>query len=229
LARNNRLPIRGGGNRRDIGFSSTGLSLRVSTSSSAPSDLDGITIREGGHVGIRSSWTGNYALFVNQRGEQGIAIHHQSSKSTWELQTASAGYLYLFSNAGGDIARGSFHPNTGIYTPVSDRKLKREIRPLDSSLSKVKNLKPSTYEMKSADNQQREMGFIAQEVQDYFPELVHENINDQTGESFYTLNYDGITVVAVKAIQEQQEIIEKLEERIEDLERKLEKMQRRGR
>jgi hypothetical protein len=77
--------------------------------------------------------------------------------------------------------------------------------------------------MKSADHQQREMGFIAQEVQDYFPELVHENINDQTGESFYTLNYDGITAIAVRAIQEQQEIIEQLAARIEDLEEQVEK------
>ena len=73
------------------------------------------------------------------------------------------------------------------------------------------------------------MGFIAQEVQDYFPELVHENIDDKTGESFYTLNYDGITVVAVKAIQEQQEIIEQLASRIKDLEKQVAKLQQKNR
>jgi len=59
--------------------------------------------------------------------------------------------------------------------------------------------------------------------------LVNDLTDDKTGESFYTLNYSGITVLAVKAIQEQQEIIEEQAKRIEDLERKFERMQRRNR
>jgi hypothetical protein len=215
-----------GGNRRDIIFREEGLVLLSSTSSSLPGHQDGIWIREGGHLGIRSSWTGNFSLFVNQRGERGIAIYHQAAASTWEINAGSTGDLYLYHN---DVVKGSFSNGSGIYTPLSDRRFKTDIKPLNSSLDRVKNLRPSTYEMKSADHQQREMGFIAQEVQDYFPELVHENMNDLTGESFYTLNYDGITAVAVRAIQEQQEIIEQLAARIEDLEKQVAKLERRSR
>jgi len=218
-----------GGDRRDLVFREEGIALLTSTSSGLPGLLDGVWILEGGRTGIRSGWTGNYSLFVNQRGDDGIAIYNEGASSTWEIHSASTGYLYLYHTGGGDIPRGSFHPNTGVYSPISDRKFKREIKPLNSSLSKVMKFKPSTYEMKTSDNRKREIGFVAQEVKELFPELVHDLTDDKTGESFYTLNYSGITVLAVKAIQEQQEIIEEQAKRIEDLERKFERMQRRNR
>lgn len=215
----------GGGHRRDIGFSSAGIFMRVSTSSAAPGELDGITIREGGHVGIRSYWTGNYSLFINQRGDRGIGLHHQSAGSTWEIYSGSGGVLSLQRN---DNFRGSFQGTTGVYTPISDRRFKSDIQPLNSSLDRINELKPSTYVMKSDDNKRREIGFIAQEVQEYFPELVYAASSENSGESFYTLNYDGITVVAVRAIQEQQEIIKQLEKKIEALEKEFARVQRKS-
>ena len=218
-----------GGDRRDLVFREEGIALLTSTSSGLPGLLDGVWILAGGRTGIRSGWTGNYSLFVNQRGDDGIAIYNEAASSTWEIHSASNGYLYLFHTGGGDMPRGSFHPNTGIYNPISDRKFKRAIKPLNSSLSKVMKLKPSTYEMKTSDNRKREIGFVSQEVKKLYPELVNDLINDKTGESFQTLNYTGMTVLAVKAIQEQQEIIEEQAKKIEALERKFERLQRRSR
>ena len=220
------IAFESGGHRRDVAFDDYGIGLLASASVAIPGNHDGIWILGGGHVGIRSYWTGNYSLFVNQRGDRGIAIYHESAGSTWELYSGSGGVLSLIHNTN---VVGSFHGTTGAYTPISDRRFKTDIKPLNSSLGSVKKLRPSTYEMKSADNQQREMGFVAQEVQDYFPELVYENMDDITGESFYTLNYNGIITVAVKAIQEQQEIIEQQAKRIEALEKKFEGLQRRSR
>ncbi len=78
----------------------------------------------------------------------------------------------------------------------------------------------------------REIGFIAQELKRYFPELVYEMVEEKTGKTINSVNYNGIAVIAVKAIQEQQEIIEaqaetieKQSERIDRLERKFEAMQ----
>ncbi len=215
-----------GGHRRDLVFRPEGMALVASTSSALPGAQDGIYIREGGHTGIRSTWTGNYSLFVNQRGDDGIAIYNEDAASTWEIYSNSTGVLGLYHNTN---LRGSFDGSTGIYTPISDKRVKRNIRPLNSSLGSVKKLRPSTYEMEVSDNQKREIGFIAQEVKDQFPELVHENMDDKTGESIYTLNYNGIIVIAVKAIQEQQEIIEQQARRIEALEKKFEGLQGRNR
>ena len=97
----------------------------------------------------------------------------------------------------------------------------------------MKKIKPSSYQMKAASNGKREIGIIAQELKKHFPDLVYEINDKRTGKTYNTVNYNGIAVVAVKAIQEQQEIIEEqaetideLSERIGDLERRLESLQR---
>lgn len=46
-------------------------------------------------------------------------------------------------------------------------------------------------------------GFIAQEVESVFPELVFKG-SDNPAQDFYTMDYAGFGVVAIKAIQEQQ-------------------------
>jgi hypothetical protein len=58
-----------------------------------------------------------------------------------------------------------------------------------------------------------------------YPEIVIENINEKSGKSIYSLNYDGLIPVAIKAIQEQQVIIEKQAEKINALERKFEELE----
>jgi hypothetical protein len=220
------ISFESGGHRRDIVYQDRGIGITSGTSSAAPDNKDGIWILEGGHTGIRSGWTGNYSLLVNQRGDQGIAIYHEAAASTWEIYSGSGGVLSLIHNT---TMMGYFDGSSGVYTPVSDRRFKKDIKPLDSSLGSVKMLRPSTYEMKATDNQKREIGFIAQELQDYFPELVYEALDDKSGESFYTVNYNGIITVAVKAIQEQQEIIEQQAKRLEALEKKFDGLQRRSR
>jgi hypothetical protein len=219
------IAFENGGHRRDMTFADVGTGITASTSSAAPGVNDGIWIKEGGHTGIRSSWTGNYSLFVNQRDDDGIAIYNEDAANTWEIYSGSSD-LGLYHNTN---FRGAFDGSTGVYLPISDRQFKRDIKPLNSSLGSVRKLRPSTYEMKAADNQKREIGFIAQEVKEHFPELVNEVMDNKTGKSIYTLNYTGITVVAVKAIQEQQEIIEQQSKRIEALEKKFESLQRRSR
>ena len=68
-------------------------------------------------------------------------------------------------------------------------------------------LEPVTYSMKSDENNQQVMGFVAQEVEKLFPEIVKE-ISLRDGTSYKAMNYDAIGVLAIKAIQEQQVIIE---------------------
>ena len=217
------------GHRRDIWFQDIGIGLTASSSSSTPDREDGITIREGGNVGIQTYTPGNYPLFVNERSVYGLAISHSSTSNFWELYAISHGPLGLYTTAG---QVGSFDATSGVYTPVSDRRVKTDIMPLKSTLVDVKKLKPSSYKMKANLQGRREIGIVAQDLKKHFPELVYENLDDKSGKTLYTVNYNGIIVVAVKAIQEQQEIIEvqavtidKLSERIEELERGYESMQ----
>jgi hypothetical protein len=194
------------GNRRDISFRDFGIALTASTSGASPGLLEGIWIREGGNVGIKTHSPGNYPLMVYELSSYGLAIKESGSGNLWELFTTSSGDLNLFRQ--GNTFRGSFSAADGVYTPVSDRRLKKDINPLAGSLNRLLDLKPSSYAMKFSDSNKRQIGFIAQEVQLLFPELVYEVFDDKSETTYLTMNYGGMSVVAVKAIQEQQQIIE---------------------
>lgn len=87
----------------------------------------------------------------------------------------------------GDIAY------TGVMSDVSDRRMKRDILALDDSVAeRLMLLKPATFRMK--DNKDTEYGFIAQDVQEVFPELVRDG-------EILSLNYVGLIAPAVKTIQ----------------------------
>ncbi|HAI20089.1 MAG TPA: hypothetical protein DCM10_20015, partial [Xanthomarina gelatinilytica] len=58
-----------------------------------------------------------------------------------------------------------------------------------------------------------QIGFIAQEVKSLFPELVHFSEADE----LYGIDYAGFSVVAIKAIQEQQHEIEDLKVQVNEL------------
>jgi len=118
---------------------------------------------------------------------------------------------------------------------ASDRKLKRNIKPIRSAIETVQQLSGVTYnyntdvrpELRLSD--ERQYGFIAQEVEKVIPELVRPAITP-TGEEddYVVMNYDGIIPVLTEAIKEQQEIIDdqqavinRLLERLNDVESKL--------
>ena len=95
-------------------------------------------------------------------------------------------------------ASGSINA-AGNVTAFSDRRLKTAFDPLKSDLlGKIDQLKPTYYKWKDkTGGQARQLGFIAQEVKELFPEWVHIN-----GEHF-SMSYDKMgAVLAVKGIQE---------------------------
>ena len=143
---------------------------------------------------------------------------------------ASSGYDYisfggtdnsgeiLFNVNGGD---GHFDGNVYAYstTTSSDRKLKKNIQPLEGALEKVQNLRGVSFEWKKDDK--KSIGFIAQEVQEVVPDLVKVNRKEHDGvlvSEHLGVDYGNITALLVEAMKEQQQIINKLEARIKALE-----------
>ncbi len=147
----------------------------------------------------------------------GMSLERHDKSFDWEFYVNAGGHLSLYSNNTNYV--GVFDATTGAYTSLSDRKFKEQIRPMDNTLEGVRALKPSKYRYISNNPTQKEsIGFIAQEVQKLFPTLVHENVNKE-GEEVLTLDYSGFGVIAIKAIQEQQVIIENQAEQLETLEK----------
>ncbi len=116
--------------------------------------------------------------------------------------------------------------NDGDWNSVSDASLKENVKIFRAVLPHLTNLKVSTYQYKSNHNGDVSFGLIAQNVKEYFPEIVSENI-DKDGKRLLAISYAKTGVLAIKAIQEQQEIIETQQKRIDELERRLLKLENR--
>ncbi|MBJ2173212.1 tail fiber domain-containing protein [Aureibaculum sp. A20] len=134
-----------------------------------------------------------------------------SDDESWQIYTEDNGYLLLFNS--GEF-RGAFNATTGAYGQVSDRRKKRDITPLEANtLEKVMKLNPVSYLMKSQKDTKRNLGLISQEVKEIFPTLTHY-LEDQ---DILELSYTELIPILIKALQEQQEIIDGQNSKIDNL------------
>lgn len=135
--------------------------------------------------------------------------------------------------ADGDIyATGIINNTSGVFG-ASDRKLKRNISPLKPMMSKILELKPSTYNFRVDEfptihfREGLHYGLIAQDVEKIFPELVSETVNpgpiDKEGNAlgeainYKSLDYISLIPILIKGIQEQQEMINEHQKAIDQL------------
>ncbi len=89
---------------------------------------------------------------------------------------------------------------SGTLVNASDRRLKKNIKPLENSLDKV--LRTQGVSFDRADNDAvNQIGFIAQDLEKEFPELV---VTEDTEEGLKSVNYVAMVAVLVEAMKEQQ-------------------------
>ena len=105
-----------------------------------------------------------------------------------------------------------------LTTSTSDVRLKEDIATLDNSLSKVLKLRGVSFKWKKEPSMGKRIGFIAQEMELVFPELVFTNETD----GYKGVNYAEMTAVLVEAMKEQQTIIDKQQEELDLLKAELE-------
>ena len=112
--------------------------------------------------------------------------------------------------------------NTFQVLTCSDRRLKKDFAPIESALASVKSLNGVYFNWKTEmfkpgwANERRQIGFIAQEVEAQFPEMVTEN-----EEGYLTVDYSKMTPVLLEAVKEQQEMIDELRSENEELKERL--------
>lgn len=150
-------------------------------------------IRQTGTVQIN-----HYAPTTNNPDRYGLRIKRDVATGSqfWTLSHPTSENLDFHYGASGAF-KAYVRQSDGAWVQSSDIRLKEQIKPIESVLEKVAKLKVSHYFYKTDSlhvNQQ--MGLIAQEVLPIFPEFVTKN-----GE-YYGINYGGLSVVAIKAIQE---------------------------
>ncbi|MEZ4886446.1 MAG: tail fiber domain-containing protein [Chitinophagales bacterium] len=97
----------------------------------------------------------------------------------------------------------------GQVSKYSDRRLKTDISALPYGLQTVMLLKPSIYHYKNNTEGKRELGLIAQDLQQTVPEVVDES------DEFLSVDYAALIPVLIQAIQDQQTLIEAQKSTIE--------------
>jgi len=119
-------------------------------------------------------------------------------------------------NLGGTASRNVVADANGVLSaPTSDRRLKKNDEPLPYGLSEVNKMNPIRFnwipENMSTD---KEIGFIAQEMETIIPEIIGANIDGMK-----TIGYDKLVAVLCKAVQELSAKNDALEERLSAIEK----------
>jgi hypothetical protein len=158
---------------------------------------------------------------ITGTGTQGIQGASGSGGSLTDDTTTNATRYPVFDDVtSGEISglfvsstKLQFNPSTGtlsatVFTSLSDRTQKTNIRPIENAVETVKQLEGVKYDW--IDNHsQSSIGVIAQDIEKVLPEVVIENPG-----GLKSVSYGNIVGVLIEAIKEQQV-------RIEELERKL--------
>ena len=103
---------------------------------------------------------------------------------------------------------------TNEQVVTSDRKLKTNIITIDNSLEKINKMRGVYFDWKDKEkySEKRQIGFIAQEVEEVVPELVSEGDKDTKA-----VNYAQTVALLLEAVKEQNKIIEELRKDVEEL------------
>ena len=159
--------------------------------------------------------SGGNGLYVAANGFVGTNIP-SSLADTFNVFNSTAAVYRFYVTQGGTI----FATSTTI-SAISDQRLKENVQDLDVGLDAVMALKPRKFDWKEGKGKdiKGDRGWIAQEFEQVFPDMIDEWKDESPeGEDPYKSVRADLIPVLVKAIQEQQALIQTLTDRITALE-----------
>lgn len=167
----------------------------------------------GGNASLKSFRISNKHIFD-------VSVNGYSS-NYFATSDVSASIVDYYSNVGYTYNRvfridacGNVSNYSGCYNCVSDIRLKENIVNCSPKLEKMLKIRVVNYNLKGSDKT-KYIGVLAQELEELFPELV---ANDNTHERIKSVNYSTLTIMLIKAFQEQQVLINNLNMALEELE-----------
>ena len=99
---------------------------------------------------------------------------------------------------------------------TSDKRFKKNIELIDDTLYLINKVTPVSYTMN--DDNYKKFGFIAQEMEEIFPNVVNKPSNDN---ELYSIDYISIIPLLTKSIQELSSIVNKQQKEINELKTRL--------
>jgi len=109
---------------------------------------------------------------------------------------------------------GNVSNYSGIYGSISDSRLKENIVSCSPKLEDLLKVRVVNYTLKNSDST-KYIGVLAQELEELFPELI---IEDGTENRLKAVKYSSLSIMLIKAFQEQQMLINNLITTLEELE-----------
>ncbi|MHA2028026.1 MAG: tail fiber domain-containing protein [Candidatus Kariarchaeaceae archaeon] len=114
---------------------------------------------------------------------------------------------------------------TDTWTQASDKRYKSNVKPLLSLLDRVQLLQPVNYSWNKEEYPEKnfsdgkQIGLIAQEVEEIFPELVETN-----KDGYKSIDYSKLSVLLIQAMKEQQSEIDKQSDEINNMKSDIEEL-----
>ncbi len=146
-----------------------------------------------------------YSVQYNENGGVSGSSAFIYSGSKVGINTSTSDLTYALE------VSGSIRASAGLLSN-SDERLKENIYAIDNPLDKLNQIQGVYFNWKG--KKEREVGFIAQQVQKVLPEVVAED-----KKSYLSVDYSKVVPLLVGAIQEQNGLIKDLQRRINKLER----------
>lgn len=189
----------------DVGISSAA----IETQTSLGNGLNVLSSSAGGN-GVRASYTGSPTSYY----------------AIWGISPASgSNYAGYFS--------GNVH-YTGTLSSFSDERLKENITRLNSITDKIMLISVNTYNFKKEYKnlnlpQVKQYGFLAQNLEKIFPELVQDVADKSKGENnaatYKAINYIAMIPILTKALQEEHTQRLQTEQELKELKQRLQNIE----
>jgi trimeric autotransporter adhesin len=193
-----------------------------------------------GYQALKSLTTGTHDTAIGYsagQGTTGITVGVGDTFVGYDAQATAAtttgstalGYLASVTTSNtivlGNSSITSINAQVQTITPISDRRLKKNIKALDLGLDFVKRLKPVSYRFNDNDETLR-FGFIAQDLEQALPPAMQEMVEtgkpsglalllrENDADRTYRISYGELYASLVKSIQERQARIDAVKKQI---------------
>lgn len=173
-------------------------------SSGSKGGYDGLVFDGGGDAAIMFDGSGNGGMYRQAGGGWYNYFHVGNNCMGINDSTTSSSY--------GAYLTGAFYA-TGNITAYSDKRVKENIVQIDDALEKVNKLEGVYYNRIDDESKTKEIGFIAQDVNEVVPELVtYAEDVDQ-----YGVKYQNTTALLVEAVKELTQQVNDLKKELEEI------------
>ena len=166
---------------------------------------------------VGNTFTGTYTSF-NYMSSAAAAAGTGWSHFLGQSSAGAVDNIYIYGN-------GNIQNANNSYGAISDIKLKENIVDATPKLDKLMQVKVRNYNLKGDYEQHKQLGVVAQELETVFPSLVEETADkdaegNDLGTTTKSVKYSVFVPMLIKAMQEQQTLINNLTTRLNALEGK---------